>query len=588
MSTTSTLYIIYAGAPDDNDRALAALCAFMGLEGRLVDAAEFSGNKERYGSEKLHAAVSAGAVAAMAMGPAAQFRACVTGCVASLFIYGVHEGPSIINALGHLTSGAVSGVSRSAAAGHAYKIADRQICRELSGLTIRPAQRTSDFVFETDRAQGAITDLISIDGRPFLMTATVGETTLFVTGGSSIADVRKPASSDFDTTQVFSTLFPAALYLRHVFGDACWHKKKAQACLIVDDPLLHNKYGYLDYRQLLTVMDRYNFTTSIGFIPWNYKRTTRDVAALFSERSDRLSLCVHGCDHTRSEFGALDNAGLTHMIRSAMFRMKRHQEMTGLCFDNVMVFPQGVFSTQAMRLLKCNGYLAAVNLEAFPVDFDGPVSIASFLEPAITSFSGFPLFLRRYPHQLTEMALDLFWDRPVLMLAHHDFFGDGCAHAADAVGSLNSLNTDIEWDSVGNIIRTSYRSKKGPEGAVHIKTYACETMVTNDTAASVDYLVEKEESPPLPVAAVFANGGERACLLSDGALSARLTLAAGERQTIRIVYPDNCADSPDRRLPHRGLSTATRRYLSEVRDNYISKNRLLLSCAMKLKDGLFP
>ncbi len=587
MSTTSTLYIIHAGAPTDNDRALAALCAFMGLEARFVDAAEFPDKTEHRGGEKLHAAVSAGALGAMEEEPAEAFRACVMGRVSSLLVYGIDEDPGIACALSRLTSGAVSGVNRSAD-GHGYTVAHGEICRELSGLTVRPARCTADHVFETDRARGEVTGLISIDGRPFLVMVTVGEAAVFVAGGSSIADVRERVSSDLDTTQIFSTLFPAALYLRHVFGDACWHKKKAQACLIVDDPLLHNKYGYLDYRQLLGVMDRCNFTTSIGFIPWNYKRTTREVAALFSERSDRLSLCVHGCDHSRSEFGALNDAHLDHMIRTATSRMKRHRDMTGLSFDNVMVFPQGVFSTHAMRLLKCNGYLAAVNLEALPVDFKGSVAIASFLEPAVMAFSGFPLFLRRYPHQLAEMALDLFWGRPVLMLAHHDFFKDGCAHVADAIRSLNSLNAKIEWGSLGDIIRTSYLSKREPEGAIRIKAYACETLIANDTSVSIDYCIEKEESPPLPVTAVFSNGGENPYLLSDGRLSVPLSLEPGGRQTISIVYPNNCSDSAGGKSPQRAFCTRARRYLSEVRDNYISKNRVLLSCAIKLKNGLFP
>ena len=45
-------------------------------------------------------------------------------------------------------------------------------------------------------------------------------------------------------------------------------------------------------------MQRQRFSTSIAFIPWNYRRSTRDVASLFSSTPPGLlSLCVHGCDH---------------------------------------------------------------------------------------------------------------------------------------------------------------------------------------------------------------------------------------------------------------------------------------------------
>lgn len=588
MNTASTLHILHGGSLTDNDRALATLCEFLGLEGRFVAAAAFPEEKAHRRGEKLRAALNAHAMGAMEKDRLQTLKACIMSDVSSLLVYGTNDDSRVIAALRYLTSGTVSDIRRSEAAGQGYSVAREDICRELSGLMIRPAQGTRDYVFETEGAAGKVTELISIGGRAFLAVLQVGETTVFLAGSGSITDVQQQLSSDPDTTRIFSMLFPAALYLRHVFGEACWHQKKAQACLIVDDPLLSKKYGYLNYRHLIEVMDSCNFTTSIGFIPWNFKRTSRDIAALFSERSDRLSLCVHGCDHTKREFGSLDDEGLNHMIRTATSRMKQHRAITGLAFDKIMVFPQGIFSTHAMRMLKCNGYLAAVNSEAFPADFNGSVRIGSFLEPAVMTFSGFPLFLRRYPHQLAEMALDLFWGRPVLLLAHHDFFKDRCAHVADAVRKLNALNADIEWDNLGNIIRTSYLSRKEPEGAVRIKAYSCETLVANDTDRSVDYLLEKEEFPPLALTPEFTNGTEKTYAVSDGRLSAPLTLRPGERQTIRIVYPNNYPDSQDGRSLQRAFTTCVRRYLSEVRDNYISKNQVLLSCAIKLKNGLFP
>jgi hypothetical protein len=67
------------------------------------------------------------------------------------------------------------------------------------------------------------------------------------------------------------------------------------ANIIIDDPLLRENYGYLNYRKLLDLMDKHNFFSTIAFIPWNYKRTDKKIAALFKERPDRFSLCVHGC-----------------------------------------------------------------------------------------------------------------------------------------------------------------------------------------------------------------------------------------------------------------------------------------------------
>src|SRR5690242_8428366 len=115
-------------------------------------------------------------------------------------------------------------------------------------------------------------------------------------------------------------------------------------------------------------MEKRKFSTSIAFIPWNFKRSDRSVAELFAANPGSLSLCVHGCDHTRGEFGGNDCDTLESKSRQALARMRMHRTRSGLGFDEVMVFPQGIFSTAAMKALKRSGFLAAVNSTAYPVD----------------------------------------------------------------------------------------------------------------------------------------------------------------------------------------------------------------------------
>src|SRR5262249_39112641 len=143
------------------------------------------------------------------------------------------------------------------------------------------------------------------------------------------------------------------------------------ACFIVDDPLLKRRYGFLDYQRLLDLMERERFCTSLAFIPWNFKRSDPGVAKLFATHPDRYSLCVHGCDHTRGEFGITDQHLLRAKSQKSLERMALHRKRSGLRFDNIMVFPQGIFSTAAMDALKSCDYLAAVNSTGYPVDNDG-------------------------------------------------------------------------------------------------------------------------------------------------------------------------------------------------------------------------
>ena len=212
------------------------------------------------------------------------------------------------------------------------------------------------------------------------------------------------------------------------------HRRVYHASIIIDDPLLRENYGFLNYRKLLSLMDRHNFSTTIAFIPWNYNRTDEGIAALFRERPDRFSLCVHGCDHTRSEFGATDATYLENKVKLATARMVEHEKRTGIPFDRIMVFPQGVFSNEAMEALRKNRYLAAVNTEATPVN--GPIT------------SDLPFFLRHRPEDAVSSLSD-----PIFIVLHHDYFQNGYGKLADLVDQLNGGPIDVEWDGAGNIVR---------------------------------------------------------------------------------------------------------------------------------------
>src|SRR5207237_7515964 len=121
-------------------------------------------------------------------------------------------------------------------------------------------------------------------------------------------------------------------------------------------------------RELLSLMKRHNFTTNIAFIPWNWRRSTPEIVRLFRENADNYSLSVHGYDHTRAEFGSSDQRRLYWKAQQALERMNRHESMTGIRHDRVMVFPHGIFSEAAMSALKHSGLIAAVNSDVISSD----------------------------------------------------------------------------------------------------------------------------------------------------------------------------------------------------------------------------
>ncbi len=225
--------------------------------------------------------------------------------------------------------------------------------------------------------------------------------------------------------------------------------KETLACLIIDDPLLRPQYGCLDYKRLLEEMKLHNFFTEIAFIPWNYKRSDAKTVRLFRDNPDHYAICVHGCNHTGNEFGGRNYQELSALSSTALWRMEQHQKLTGLPYDPIIVFPQGRFSSVAMRALKDQGYLAAFNSTLRATDVDEPQAI-EYQQPATRIYHDFPLFLRRYPKDKSLFVYDIAADRPIIIVQHSGDFKYGYKTITDLVDWINNLG-NIKWRSLSYI-----------------------------------------------------------------------------------------------------------------------------------------
>ena len=78
------------------------------------------------------------------------------------------------------------------------------------------------------------------------------------------------------------------IFAKYGAGDRGWHALHHDANLTIDDPWLREPYGHLDYKDLLTEMERHNFHTTIAFIPWNYDRSEQSGGCAFSRPSGKV------------------------------------------------------------------------------------------------------------------------------------------------------------------------------------------------------------------------------------------------------------------------------------------------------------
>jgi hypothetical protein len=318
-------------------------------------------------------------------------------------------------------------------------------------------------------------------------------------------------------------------------------------------------------------MQRHDFSSSIAFIPWNWRRSASPVVQLFLAHPQRLSLSVHGCDHTRGEFGTGNRDRLVQMSTQALDRMNRHRQRTQIPHDPVMVFPQGVFCSAAMSVLRRCGYAAVVNTEVMSSDPDAPaIKVSDLWSSAVMTYSSFPIFTRRYPSQgIENFAFDLVLGKPCIVVSHHDFLRDHCRHVVEFIAALRALNTSLSWGSLREVVHAAYMQRERSPGVMEVRMYATEMRLRNDSAHQRLYHVKRRETDPSTIRAVHAGSQPLEWSCTDGFTHFATGLAPGESTLVRMEFSPLASTSSHRQPFCRSLRTLVRRRLCEFRDNHV-------------------
>ena len=421
-----------------------------------------------------------------------------------------------------------------------------------------------------------ISVLVSTEGIPVFVRLIRQGTQIFFCASSRTVDIdRKLETSFYDVRNECGSAVPLVMFIRATFADVMWHPQELGACLIIDDPLLKHRYGLCDFTAVQSLMLRHGFTTNIAFIPWNWRRTSRQARGLFGEGG--FSISIHGCDHVKNEFGATSAAVLNSKASLAQTRMRSHEARTGIRHDSVMVFPQGVFSSTSPEILKLNGFLAAVNTETAPDDLGAArPSIADVWDVAIMSYGAFPIFTRRYPHHGVEnFAFDMLLGKPCLVVTHHEFFRNNCSELVDFIEKLQSVNCRLRWRPLGEVVRRACRRRPSGDGLEEVAMYSTESMIENPSDRPTDVIVRKREPRPEIVAAVTCDDNRVDWSGVGGQLVYGGRIQPHASQRFNVLYREIGAIDKVERSLHFEVSVALRRILSEWRDEYLSEGRFL-------------
>jgi hypothetical protein len=454
-----------------------------------------------------------------------------------------------------------------------WKIADDpgDMFGALRGLSIRPAPATlsSSNIFVTNK--GCQAGVISAANKVAFLKTTWNDVPVFISSERLIDIDAELTTPNFDVRDHFFSAVPVVSYVRWAFTHTSWTAPEATACLVIDDPLLRTRYGFLRFRELLTLMKQIRFSTSIAFIPWNWWRSDPRVVQLFKDNPENYSLCIHGCDHTASEFGASNQQQLRAIASEAVRRMSLHEQRTGLMHDRVMVFPQGVFCEQAIVELKHANFTGVVNTEVHGNLFRArKLRIADVWDVAVMSYGDFPIYTRRYPAQGVEnLAFDLLLGKPCLIVIHHDFCRDGYARLAQFIERLNSLKISLAWRRLSEVVCRGYRQRELSPDCVEIEMYGSELLIENRSNRAMSYLVHRRERESNSIEAVYAGSRHVSWNAAGDYIEFKVDMPPGESTLLRLLFKPAGDVAHARQNFAHSAKIVLRRYLSEVRDNYL-------------------
>jgi hypothetical protein len=458
-------------------------------------------------------------------------------------------------------------VTRFQGDAHCYAVKPLALAKPFSGLKFGPVKTDSDFGLALADTGCPVETIVSIGEVSFFFRAMLPGTQLFVNCSSAIFDVDAEARRNLKAAQSFSALVPLLFFLRH-FGISAWQTPLRAANIVIDDPDLKQSYGFIETRTLAQWVDKLDCAVSIAFIPWNFKRTSPSVVELFRSRLPRLSICVHGCDHVEAEFcGNVSSS--RQLISLALKRMDRLSRDTGLSYDKVMVFPRGEFSGSAMQALHESSFLAGVNTELVDSQANRGVSAGQLLQPAITSYSGFPLFLRRPAREpIANFALDLFLGKPCLVGMHHDYFREGFERLAKFVNSLKGLDPGLSWSNLETIVSRTYSVRTNAESHHKVRLFSRYTRVAiPKPPACISFC----KSEPMKQKAFDAsvNGHEIATSRNGQDLLFTAKVESQENVVRTRLSPVPTPSLPSHSLRYC-LKVAIRRHLARIRDNHVT------------------
>jgi hypothetical protein len=199
------------------------------------------------------------------------------------------------------------------------------------------------------------------------------------------------------------------------------------------------------------------------------------------------------------------------------------------------------------------------------------------LEVAITRYSDFPLFTRRYPAQFAELAFDLFLGKPAFLVEHHGFFRNGCDALATTVARLRRIEPAIKWMSPAAACRRACLRRVAEDRVTEVKFFTDRFTLQNDSAARQTVRLVRFASSGGSVNSVLIDDKSVDLQRNANGIRMECSVEAGGQAGVNIEFARERDAGGLARPVARSYQAKVfvRRILSEFRDNYLDRARSL-------------
>jgi hypothetical protein len=167
------------------------------------------------------------------------------------------------------------------------------------------------------------------------------------------------------------------------------------------------------------------------------------------------------------------------------------------------------------------------------------------------------------------LVVDAFLGNPMLFYAHQGFFSQGIDAFNKTADDVNRLQPSTQWQSLGYITQHLYLEKLRDDGNYDVRAYSGKLHIENVHSADARFFIEKDEDFALPLT-VAIDGKPYPYEKTEKQILISLPIRSGTGHDLTIRYGDDLSLAAVD-ISKSSLRTAAIRYLSDFRDNDVSK-----------------